>query len=215
MANLTRLTRCAFVLALFAGGMPACGEEPTQVRTTELPAGPPGMPVPDQIVENGEHHITVQGVKKALLTAEQLYFYNETGKVVGDTIQVNFFDDSGAFVSMLTAKSGEMDQRTQEMIARGDVFVRGRDATIKTQVLRYDPQANRIYSDAQTEINQQGNVIRGQGVESDPALREIRIQGGSAVLRSEPDLGSGRAATATDTDTDTVGTRPAAPRDST
>jgi hypothetical protein len=32
-------------------------------------------------------------------------------------------------------------------------------------------------------------VIRGSGVESDPALTNIRIRGGSAVIRSEPQLG--------------------------
>lgn len=182
--------------AVLIGLLPplACSDEPTQVLTTELPVGPAGMPPPDQIVENGEHIITVEGVKKAVLTAEQLYFFNESGKVVGDTIQVNFFDDSGTFVSMLTSKTAEMDQATQAMIARGDVFVRGRDATIKTQVLRFDPRANRIYSDAPTEINQRGNVIRGQGMESDPALREIKIRGGSAVLRSEPEIGPEPAA---------------------
>lgn len=174
---------------LTAAGVIACEEEPTRARTTDLPAGPPGMPLPDQVVENGEHFITMEGVKKALLTGEQLYFYNQSGKVVGDTIEVSFFDDAGAFVSRLTALSGEMDQESQEMTARGNVFVAGRDATIRTEVLHYDPRVNRITSDAPTVINQQGNVIRGRGVDSDPALRDIRIRGGSAVLRSEPELG--------------------------
>ena len=181
-------------LVVLAAAVIACGEDPTRAGTTPLPAGPAGMPPPDQVVENGQHLITVEGVKKALLTGEQLYFYNESGKVLGDTIEVSFFDDAGAFVSRLTAKTGEMDQASQEMIARGDVFVTGRDATIRTEVLRYDPRANRITSDAPTVINQQGNVIRGRGVESDPALRDIRIRGGSAVLRSEPDLGPRPAA---------------------
>lgn len=181
--------------------------------------GRSGLPTPDQVVENGEHVITVQGVKKALLMAEQLYFYNQSGKVIGDTIQVSFFDDAGEFVSMLTAKTGEMEQTSQEMIARGDVFVRGREATIKTEELHYDPQANRIFSDQPTVINQQGNVIRGQGVESDPALREIKIRGGSAVLRSEPALGPQPAAsdtaTAADADTALPAARQATPRDTT
>ena len=50
--------------------------------------------------------ITAQGVKKAVMVAEQLYFYNDLGKVYGDTIQVSFFDDAGAFQSMLIAMEG-------------------------------------------------------------------------------------------------------------
>lgn len=165
------------------------GEEPTRTGTVELPAGRPGLGAPDQVVENGEHVITAQGVKKAVLVAEQLYFYNQSGKVYGDTIQVSFFDDAGQFQSMLTALEGEMSQRSDDMIARGNVVVRGSNSTIRTEELHYDPQRNVVTSDKPTEIFQQGNQIRGQGVESDPALTNIRIRGGSAVLRSEPELG--------------------------
>ena len=175
------------VCGLFA--LSCGGEEPTRIGTAELPVGRPGLGAPDQVVENGEHIITAQGVKKAVLVAEQLYFYNDDGKVYGDTIQVSFFDASGAFQSMLTALEGEMSQRSDDMIARGNVVVRGSDSRIVTEELHYDPQRNLVSSDKPTEIFQQGNVIRGSGVESDPALTNIRIRGGSAVIRSEPRLG--------------------------
>lgn len=169
----------------------ACGEDVPSTGTADLPIGRSELPTPDQVVENGEHILTYQGVKKAVVEAEQLYFYNQAAKVIGDTIQVTFFDDSGKYVSMLTARTGEMVQGTQEMTARGDVFVRSPDATIRTEELHYDPARNLIRSDEPTEINQGGNVIRGRrGVESDPGLKEIKIRGGSAVLRSEPRLGS-------------------------
>lgn len=145
--------------------------------------------MPDQVVENGEHVITARGVKKAVLVAEQLYFYNDQGKVYGDTIQVSFFDDAGQFQSMLTAQEGEMSQHSDDMIARGNVVVRGSTSRITTEELHYDPQRNLVTSDKPTEIFQAGNVIRGSGVESDPALTNIRIRGGSAVIRSEPALG--------------------------
>ena len=193
-----RVARILFVGVALAAA--ACGgEEPTRTGTAELPAGRPGLGAPDQVVENGEHVITAQGVKKAVLVAEQLYFYNQSGKVFGDTIQVSFFDDAGQFQSMLTALEGEMSQRNDDMIARGNVVVRGSDSTIRTEELHYDPLRNVVTSDKPTEINQQGNQIRGQGVESDPALTNIRIRGGSAVLRSEPDLGRQPRRTAADT----------------
>jgi LPS export ABC transporter protein LptC len=173
----------ATVLILFA----ACGQDATPVRTVEPPTGRSGLPTPDQVVEDGTHVITVEGVKKAEILAERLLFYNGEGKVYGDTIQVRFFDDAGAPTSTLTARSGELEQATQEMIAREDVFVRGRDATIRTEELHYDPSSDRLTSEGRTEINQRGNVIRGQGVVSDTALRDIRITGGSAVLRSDPE----------------------------
>lgn len=183
--------RAAGALALVAFLVVTGCEDDAPARTgsAELPPARPGLGQPDQVVENGEHVITAQGVKKAVLVAEQLQFYNEVGKVFGDTIQVSFFDDAGTFQSMLTALEGEMNQRTDDMIARGNVVVRGSGSVIRTEELHYDPRRNLVTSEVATEINQQGNVIRGQGVESDPALTNIRIRGGSAVLRSEPAVG--------------------------
>ncbi|HJU86528.1 MAG TPA: LPS export ABC transporter periplasmic protein LptC [Gemmatimonadota bacterium] len=182
----------AWIAALASFLLACSGDEPTRTGTAELPAGRPGLGTPDQVVENGEHVITAQGVKKAVLVAEQLYFYNDQGKVYGDTIQVSFFDDAGAFQSMLTAEEGEMSQHSDDMIARGNVVVRGSGSRITTDELHYDPQRNLVTSDKPTEIFQAGNVIRGSGVESDPALTNIRIRGGSAVIRSEPELGRQR-----------------------
>ncbi|MCA1673056.1 MAG: hypothetical protein LC799_12960, partial [Actinobacteria bacterium] len=56
--------------------------------------------------------------------------------------------------------------------------------------------------EASTEIVQGNNVIRGRGVTADPGLKSIKITGGSAVLRSEPALGSQPATP------DTTGTTP-------
>lgn len=177
----------AVVVAVLAAG---CGDDGPSTGTARLPIGRTDLPPPDQVVENGEHIITHQGVKKAIMRAEQLYFYNQTGKVIGDTIEVTFFDETGGFVSLLTARGGELDQQTREMTATGNVVVRGTGATIRSEELTYDPARDLIHTDQPTEINQEGNVIRGRGVESDPALREIRIRGGSAVLRSEPEIGA-------------------------
>lgn len=177
----------ARTLGLLAVLLLACGEEPTPVRTVEPPVGRPDLPTPDQVVEDGTHIITVEGVKEAVINAQRLLFYDNEGKVYGDTIEVQFFDDTGAAVSTLTARKGELDQATQQMIAREDVLVRGREAMIRTEELLYDPDADRISSDAPTEIHQGGNVIRGRGVVSDTALRDIRITSGSAVLRSDPE----------------------------
>jgi LPS export ABC transporter protein LptC len=168
----------------------ACGEEPAPTTRAELPVGPEGYPTPDQVVENGQHVITMQGVRKAVLVAEQLYFFNQLGKVVGDTIQVTFYDEEGRYQSTLTARRGDLEQGAQNMVATGDVVVRGTESTIRTDKLRYDPVANQVVTETTTEIVQGGNVIRGRGVTADPGLKSIKITGGSAVLRSEPAIGS-------------------------
>jgi len=185
----------AWVLAVVVA---ACGEEPTSASSVNLPTGREGLPAtPDQIVENGEHVITVDGVKKALIQAEQMYFLQDLGKVIGDTISVTFFDENGLRQSLLTARTGELDQETREMLAEGSVHVQGETSWIRTEELRYHPERNLVTSDTTTEIHQDGNVIRGTGIESDPALTELKIRGASAVIRNENVL-SGPAADTTD-----------------
>jgi LPS export ABC transporter protein LptC len=173
---------------LLAGALAACEEESNQPRTTALPSGPAGYPAPDQVVENGQHVITVQGVRKAVMVAEQLYFYEQLGKVVGDTIEVTFYDEEGTYESTLTARTGELQEATQAMIAKGNVMVRSEDSSIRTEELQYDPAQDQVSTNQQTEIVQRGNVIRGRGVTADPGLKNIQIRGGSAVLRTEPDV---------------------------
>lgn len=183
------MRRLALPLIVGLVALAACEDEPTSTRTVELPTGREGLPAtPDQVVENGEHVITVDGVKKAVIQAEQMYFFHELGRVIGDTISVRFFDENGFQQSLLTARTGEIEQQTQEMLAEGEVHVRGETARIVTEALQYHPERNLVTSDTTTEIHQDGNVIRGRGVESDPGLKNLKIRGASAVIRNETPL---------------------------
>jgi LPS export ABC transporter protein LptC len=172
--------------ALLAAGL-ACGRDevaPRRPLTTQ--AGAPER-APDQIIENGTHVVTREGVKRAVLQARQIEFYNAEAKVEADTMEMTFFDARGLEESRLTARYGEIDQRTEDVMARGDVMVVASDGTrISGEELRYDSAADRITSDLPVTIVREGNRIQGDGVEADPALTSIRITGSSAVLERTP-----------------------------
>jgi LPS export ABC transporter protein LptC len=172
--------------ALLAAGL-ACGRDevaPRRPLTTQ--AGAPER-APDQIIENGTHVVTREGVKRAVLQARQIEFYNAEAKVEADTMEMTFFDARGLEESRLTARYGEIDQRTEDVMARGDVMVVASDGTrISGEELRYDSAADRITSDLPVTIVREGNRIQGDGVEADPALTSIRITGSSAVLETRP-----------------------------
>jgi LPS export ABC transporter protein LptC len=139
--------------------------------------------------------VTREGVKRAVLEARQIEFYNAEAKVEADTMEMTFFDARGLEESRLTARYGEIDQRTEDVLARGDVLVVASDGTrISGEELRYDSAADRITSDRPVEIVREGSRIRGDGVEADPALTSIRITGSSAVLERTPRLGRRREA---------------------
>jgi LPS export ABC transporter protein LptC len=175
------------VFAAVVAAALACGRDevaPGRPLTTQ--AGAPER-APDQIIENGTHVVTREGVKRAVLQARQIEFYNAEAKVEADTMEMTFFDARGVEESRLTARYGEIDQRTEDVLARGDVMVVASDGTrISGEELRYDSAADRITSDRPVTIVREGNRIQGDGVEADPALTSIRITGSSAVLERTP-----------------------------
>jgi LPS export ABC transporter protein LptC len=175
------------VLAGLLAAALACGRDevaPRRPLTTQ--AGAPER-APDQIIENGTHVVTREGVKRAVLQARQIEFYNAEAKVEADTMEMTFFDARGVEESRLTARYGEIDQRTEDVLARGDVMVVASDGTrISGEELRYDSAADRITSDQPVTIVREGNRIQGDGVEADPALTSIRVTGSSAVLERTP-----------------------------
>ncbi len=149
--------------------------------------------VPDQIIEQGTHIMTREGVKKAVMTARRIFFYNVEGKVESDSVRVTFFDVNGVEQSWLNADHGEIDQRTNDMTARGNVLVVSKDGSrIQGDELRYDATRDLIVSDKPVTIFERNNRIQGKGVEADPALTNIRMTGTSAVLESKPRGGGGR-----------------------
>ncbi|MFN2433123.1 MAG: LPS export ABC transporter periplasmic protein LptC [Gemmatimonadota bacterium] len=179
-----RWAATALAAALVLG---ACGDgevAPRRPLTTE--AGD-RTPLPDQVIESGTHVVTREGVKKAVMVAREISFFNAEGKVEADTMEVTFFDANGVQQSRLSARFGEIDQRTNDMLARGDVRIVAEDGTrIDGEELSYDAARDRIVSTKPVTVFQDGNRIRGQGVEADPALTNIRMTGSSAVLRRAP-----------------------------
>ncbi len=151
--------------------------------------------VPDQIIEEGTHVLTREGVKKAILKARRIYFYNAEGKVEADSVRVTFYDANGIEQSRLNADRGEIDQRTSDMLARGKVLVVSEDGSrIQGDELRYDATRDLIVSTRPVTIFQKTNRIQGQGVETDPGLTNIRMTGTSAELDEKPRVGGDRRA---------------------
>jgi LPS export ABC transporter protein LptC len=185
-------TSAALCAALVLAGCQDNELTPRRPLTTQAE---PQERVPDQIIEEGTHILTREGVKKAVMKARRIFFYNVEGKVEADSVRVTFFDANGAESSWLNAHHGEIDQRTNDMTARGKVLIVSTDGSrILGEELRYDATRDLIVSTQPVTIFQDNNKIQGRGVEADPALTNIRMTGTSAVLESKPRVGGARRA---------------------
>ena len=140
-------------------------------------AGKALVETPDQEVGNFSLTESLAGTKKWTLWAEWAAIYNEKAKVHARNVRIDFFEEDGTKFSELKADSGILDQKNNDMEARGNVFVRTEDGiTLETQSLSWLNLSQKIVSEDFVKITQGRDVLTGFGLLSDPSLNEFEIK---------------------------------------
>ncbi len=170
------------VLCLF--GLSACrdGNEPALVAEEVLRLNAEA----NQVVFNLQHFVTARGVRRAEIKADTAFFLEDKAIVELRVVEVTFFDHMGEVTSILTSRDGTYDWNSSDMVARNDVVVENpaEGRTIKTSVLHYQQAADRIWSDAPTEmIEADGAVIRGTAFESNPRMDRVDLTSPEMIRR--------------------------------
>jgi LPS export ABC transporter protein LptC len=132
---------------------------------------------PDQEVGNFSLTESVEGTKKWTLWAEWAAIYNEKAQVDARNVRIDFFEEDGSKFSELKADSGILNQKTNDMEARGNVVVRTEDGiTLETGYLSWLNLSQKIVSEDFVKITQGTDVLTGYGLVSDPSLNEFEIK---------------------------------------
>jgi LPS export ABC transporter protein LptC len=156
-----------------------------------------GRELPDQEVSDFAVTETDGGRPQWRLFARYAATYTARNLVTARAIRVDFFDENAQRTSTLTAREGDLNQRTRNMTARGNVVLQTTEGTrLSTQELRFMNRDNRIVvpDDQLVRVERGNDVLTGYGFESDPDLthyefkREVR-----ATVRSRPAEGSDAA----------------------
>lgn len=191
------------LLAAVAG----CGEE-----TAPEPAGPRFQQLEaDQVMVDVEHYMTRDGVRRAHLQADTVYFLDEGGTAHLRRFTVDFFGESGAITSVLTARDGVYQLQGGDMEATEDVHVVDEDESqrLRTERLVYDAETGELRSDVDFVMVQGRDTIRGVGFVTDPGLDSLTIRRPGAVLppvdTAGPDTTGGGAPDPVRPDGDAVG----------
>jgi LPS export ABC transporter protein LptC len=105
-------------------------------------------------------------------------FDDKQQTTLSDSVIVDFFDTkSGHRAARLTSDSAFIDDRSQTMVAIGNVFVWS-DSTrssLSTSELWWDDQRRILHSDKYVKIVTPQETIEGVGFESDQYLKSYRI----------------------------------------
>lgn len=169
------------VLALFSG---ACRDEPATLVAGESVQDLDA----DYVVYGSETVLTVDGVRSGNVRADSAYVYNDQAENHLFGVFMTLFDDMGAVRARLTSNTGVLEQRTDRMVARGNVIliVEEQNLRIESPELHYDPTSERIRSDSATTVVQNGRTTRGTAFRSDLELRNWSLENPRGAIANAP-----------------------------
>ena len=140
----------------------------------------PQLPA-DYVVAGVTHYLTEDGVRKGVLNADTAYFFADSARANLVKVHLLLYNATGEKAADLTSKTGQLDQRSNAMIARGNVVLvatGGGAQRVETQELHYDPNQHRIWSDVSSVIYQSGNRTVAQGgFSADDQLKNFQMKG--------------------------------------
>ena len=175
------MRRIAFA-ALICFAVIACNgpSAPETANYVSLPA--------DQVMYGMEHNMSNGGIRTGLLKADTALMFNDSAAIQLRVVDLDVFDEQGAVRAELTSQAGQLDQRTNRMVARGNVVlvVTGPNArTIYTEELHYDPNQKQIWSDVKVrQVFPDGRQNTADSFRADDQFKNVTAQGvtGSAGM---------------------------------
>jgi len=133
--------------------------------------------LPDQESWNSTIQFSDSGITKGILKAgHALVFNNDNMTYLGDSVRVDFYDDSGRHTSYLTADSGIVNNQTNDLEAIGNVYVHSDSGTsLWTQELFWSNKTQKVTSNLFVRIVSPKETLQGIGFESDRDLRNYKV----------------------------------------
>jgi len=135
--------------------------------------------MPDQEVTDFAITETDEGNIEWKLFARYAATYSARNVVEARSIRVDFYGDDGERSSTLTSRDGEINQRTRDMVARGNVVLETTEGTrLSSEELRFLNREQRIVVPVTylVRVERAGDVLTGYGFESDPELTHYEFK---------------------------------------
>ncbi len=133
--------------------------------------------IPSQESWNSTVTFTDSGKVKAILWSGHIASY-AAGQytLLSDSIHVDFFDEEEHHTSLLIARRGRVNDRTQDFAAYDRVIVvSDSGTTLRTDSLYWDNATRRIRTEAFVDIVSPTEHIMGHGMVSDQGLKNYTI----------------------------------------
>ncbi|WP_247234414.1 LPS export ABC transporter periplasmic protein LptC [Telluribacter sp. SYSU D00476] len=128
-------------------------------------------------------------LKVEMKTPKQFRYENEN-KIFPDTININFFDDTGSsVVTTLRADSGRYDNSKSLYVVKGNVRVVNSKTQerLATTELYWNPNTKKVYTDKAVTIEKRmtGDVVKGIGLDAEQDFSQTSIRKPTGIFSIE------------------------------
>lgn len=146
--------------------------------------------VPDQEFSDFTTVESDSALVRWVLKAPVARVYNARRLLVTDDPRIEFFDEFGQLVSILTSDKGEYNQVTHDLTALGRVAIKSVEGyVLETESLVWVEKLGEIHSEDFVKFTRGADVLTGYGLRGDPGLRNVEIKRDvKAYLRDQDGL---------------------------
>ncbi len=163
-----------FVLAFVA-----CSTDDYDKKLVEQESNVLQGDLPDQISHDVKVLFTDSNITKAILYAGRARIFSDKKETILDSnVHIDFIDSkTGEKQSYLDSDSAHIDDKTQNMVAVGNVFVKSdsKNSTLKTEKLFWNNKTRKIHTDEFVIFDTPQEHFEGYGFESDENLSNSTI----------------------------------------
>ena len=133
--------------------------------------------VPSQESWNSTVTFTDSGKVKAILWSGHIASFSaQQFTLLSESVHIDFFNELEQHTSLLTARRGRVNDRTQDFAAFDNVIVvSDSGTTLRTDSLYWDNATRKIRTEAFVDIVSPTEHIMGHGMISDQGLKNYRI----------------------------------------
>lgn len=134
--------------------------------------------IPEQESWNSEITLTSSGKKIALVRSGHMAQFSKQKLILlDDKVEIDFYDSEENHMSLLKAEFGEINERTKNLKATGNVIVVSDSGeTLYTEELFWNNKLQKIISEVDVMITIGSDTLYGIGFESDAGLDNWTIK---------------------------------------
>ncbi|MBK7142198.1 MAG: LPS export ABC transporter periplasmic protein LptC [bacterium] len=168
MANYLRIILLGLTTAILAG----CSNHESSTKT-------------DIVVDSSRPDTEMRGATIDLLEgervttridADRILKFDAKDSTMGYVVHAEFFDSLGNITSRLDGDSAYIRETSNHMHVYGHVVVVSEDhSMLETDYLHWNPDIEKIQTDAYVKVTRKGDVVTGWGLEADQKLTRIKV----------------------------------------